>query len=42
MEPKVRAAIRFAENRPGRTCVIGSLKRTAEVMAGLSGTRIHA
>ena len=42
MEPKVRAAIRFAESRPGRTCVIGSLGRAAEAMAGLSGTRIHA
>ncbi len=42
MEPKVRAAIRFAESRPGRTCVIGSLERAAEAMAGLSGTRIHA
>ena len=42
MEPKVRAAIRFAESRPGRTCVIGLLKRAEEVMAGLSGTRIHA
>ena len=41
MEPKVRAAIRFAESRPGRTCVIGSLERAAEAMAGLSGTRIH-
>ena len=42
MEPKVRAAIRFAESRLGRTCVIGSLERVAEAMAGLSGTRIHA
>ena len=42
MEPKVRAGIKFAKSRPGRTCVIGSLERAAEAMAGLSGTRIHA
>ena len=42
MEPKVRAAIKFAESRPGRTCIIGSLEKAAEAMAGLSGTRIHA
>ncbi|MDI9589813.1 MAG: carbamate kinase [Acidobacteriota bacterium] len=41
MEPKVRAAIRFVESRPGRTCIIGSLERAAEAIAGLSGTRIH-
>lgn len=41
MEPKVRAAIKFAESRPGRTCIIGSLEKAAEAMAGLSGTRIH-
>ena len=42
MEPKVRAAIKFAESRPGRVCIIGSLEKAAEAMAGLSGTRIHA
>ncbi len=42
MEPKVRAAIKFVESRPGRTCVIGSLEKAAEAIAGLSGTRIHA
>ena len=41
MEPKVRAAIKFVESRPGRTCVIGSLEKAAEAIAGLSGTRIH-
>ncbi len=41
MEPKVRAAIKFVESRPGRTCIIGSLERAAEAIAGLSGTRIH-
>ena len=42
MEPKVRAAVKFAESRPGRVCIIGSLDKAAEAMAGLSGTRIHA
>ena len=42
MEPKVKAGIKFAESRPGRVCIIGSLEKAAEAMAGLSGTRIHA
>lgn len=42
MEPKVRAAIKFAESRPGRVCIIGSLEKAAEAIAGTSGTRIHA
>jgi len=42
MEPKVKAAVKFAESRAGRTCIIGSLEKAAEAMAGLSGTRIHA
>jgi carbamate kinase len=42
MEPKVRAAIKFCESRPGRTAIIGSLEKAAEAIAGLSGTRIHA
>ena len=41
LEPKVRAAVKFAESRPGRVCIIGSLEKAAEAMAGLSGTRIH-
>ena len=41
MEPKVRAAIKFARSRKGRTCIIGALDKAAETMAGLSGTRIH-
>ena len=41
MEPKVRAAIKFARSRKGRTCIIGALDKAAESMAGLSGTRIH-
>lgn len=41
MEPKVRAAIKFVHSRRGRVCIIGSLDKAAETMAGLSGTRIH-
>ena len=41
MEPKVRAAIKFARSRKGRTCIIGALDKASETMAGLSGTRIH-
>ncbi len=41
MEPKVRAAIKFARSRKGGTCIIGALDKAAETMAGLSGTRIH-
>ncbi len=42
IEPKVRAAIKFARSRKGRVCIIGALDKAAETMAGLSGTRIHA
>ncbi|ANE22278.1 carbamate kinase [Denitrobacterium detoxificans] len=41
MEPKVRAGIRFAKSRPGRVCIIGSLDKAGDAMAGKSGTRIH-
>ena len=40
-DPKVRAAVKFARSRKGRTCIIGALDKAAETMAGLSGTRIH-
>ena len=42
MEPKVLAGILFAKSRPGRICIIGSLDKAGEAMAGRSGTRIHA
>lgn len=42
MEPKVRAAIKFARSRKGRVCIIGALEKAADTMAGLSGTRIVA
>ena len=41
MEPKVRAAIKFAESRPGRTCIIGSREKADKAISGKSGTRIH-
>ena len=41
MEPKVRAAIRFCEERPDRECIIGSIADAANVVAGRAGTRIH-
>ena len=41
MEPKVRAAIRFCEERPDRECIIGSIADAANVVAGKAGTRIH-
>lgn len=42
MEPKVRAAIKFVRSRPNRVCVIGALAKAPDIIAGLSGTRIHA
>ncbi len=41
MEPKVKAAITFAESRPGRVAIIGSLEKAAAAANGESGTRIH-
>lgn len=41
MEPKVKAAIKFAESRPGRIAIIGSLEKAAAAANGESGTRIH-
>ncbi len=41
MEPKVRAAVSFCRSWKERSCLIGSIDKAAEVMAGLSGTCIH-
>lgn len=41
MDPKVRAAIRFCENRPDRVAIIGALRNAPQVVKGASGTRIH-
>ena len=42
MEPKVRAAIKFAASKPGRKCIIGSLEKADAAIKGESGTCIHA
>jgi carbamate kinase len=41
MLPKVLACIKFAESGKGRTAIIGSLEKAAELLKGTSGTRIH-
>ena len=41
MEPKVRAALRFLEERPDRVCTIGNIANAAAVVRGEAGTRIH-
>ena len=41
MEPKVKAAVKFAKSRPGRVAISGSLEKAPEAMKGTSGTRIH-
>ncbi|WP_066174841.1 carbamate kinase [Bacillus marinisedimentorum] len=40
MLPKVEAAVKFAESRPGREAVITSLDKAYEALYGLAGTRI--
>lgn len=40
MLPKVQAAISFAESKPGRNAVIGSLEKAPLAMVGESGTRL--
>ena len=41
MEPKVEAAVRFAESKPGRVAIIGALENAPLIMKGESGTHIH-
>jgi carbamate kinase len=38
MLPKVKAAIKFAESKPGRKCLIASLSKAKQALAGESGT----
>ncbi|MGI6153180.1 MAG: carbamate kinase, partial [Christensenellaceae bacterium] len=40
MLPKVQAACLFAESKPGRAAIIGSLDKAALALKGQSGTRI--
>lgn len=41
MLPKVEAAVRFAESKPGRTALITLLEKAKEGILGNTGTRIH-
>lgn len=41
MLPKVQAAVRFAESKPGRTALITLLEKAEEGIAGRTGTAIH-
>lgn len=40
MLPKVQAACLFAQSKPGRAAIIGSLDKAAQALTGESGTRI--
>ena len=41
MLPKVEAAVRFAESKPGRTALITLLEKAKEGILGSTGTHIH-
>ncbi len=41
MLPKVQAAVKFAESKPGRTALITLLEKAKDGIAGKTGTRIH-
>lgn len=40
MLPKVQAAIRFAQSKPGRTTIVTTIDQATEAVAGNAGTRI--
>jgi carbamate kinase len=42
MLPKVEAAVKFAESKPGRVALITLLEKAREGIRGETGTRIHA
>ena len=42
MLPKVEAAVKFAESKPGRTALITLLEKAKDGISGKTGTRIHA
>ena len=42
MLPKVQAAVKFAESKPGRAALITLLEKAKEGINGETGTRIHA
>ena len=41
MLPKVQAAVRFAESKPGRTALITLLEKARDGIAGKTGTAIR-
>ena len=41
MLPKVQAAVKFAESKPGRTALITLLEKAKDGIEGKTGTRIH-
>ena len=41
MLPKVEAAVKFAESKPGRTALITLLEKARDGIAGKTGTVIH-
>ena len=41
MLPKVQAAVKFAESKPGRTALITLLEKAKQGVRGQTGTRIH-
>lgn len=42
MLPKVQAAVKFAESKPGRTALITLLEKAKDGIAGKTGTSIHS
>jgi carbamate kinase len=42
MLPKVQAAVKFAESKPGRTALITLLEKAKDGINGKTGTRIHS
>ena len=42
MLPKVQAAVKFAESKPGRSALITLLDRAADGIAGKTGTIVRA
>ena len=41
MLPKVQAAVKFAESKPGRTALITLLEKAKDGIAGKTGTSVH-
>ena len=41
MLPKVQAAVKFAESKPGRTALITLLEKAKDGIEGKTGTRVH-